>query len=70
MHQYDSHSSRSGHSIRKDYAPMALSLGVGVAEVGRGLFSSLSVMVDVEGVREKVLVRGPRWVSLSSVQET
>lgn len=32
-------------------------------------FSSLAesvVMVDVDGVREKVLVRGPRWVSLSS----
>jgi hypothetical protein len=28
--------------------------------------SSLSINVDVEGVRENVLARGPRWVSLSS----
>jgi hypothetical protein len=48
---------------------MALSLGVGVADVGWRPFSSFSVMVDVEGLRENVLVRGPKWVSFSSAQE-
>lgn len=51
------------------YVPMALSLGVGVDEVGGTPFSSFSVMVDVEGLREKVLARGPKWVSFSSAQE-
>jgi hypothetical protein len=47
--------------------PIALSL-VGVdtpAMLARDL-SSFSVMVEVDGVREKVFARGPRWVSLSS----
>lgn len=44
---------------------MALSLGVGVVDVAMGVFSSLSVMVEVEGLREKP-DRGPRWVSFSS----
>src|SRR4051794_41039254 len=40
---------------------------VGVADPARppGLLS-LSVIVEVEGEREKVLVRGPRWVSFNS----
>lgn len=29
-------------------------------------FSSLSVIVDVEGDRENVLASGPKWVSFSS----
>lgn len=29
--------------------------------------SSFSVIVEVEGDREKVLVRGPKWVSFNSV---
>lgn len=45
--------------------PMELSPGVGVDEVGGGIFSSLSVIVEVEGFLEKP-ARGPRWVSLSS----
>lgn len=46
---------------------MVLSLvGVAVPEMAPWLLSSLSVMVEVEGDREKVLVRGPRWVSFSS----
>lgn len=42
---------------------------VGVADPARppGLLS-LSVMVEVEGDREKVLVRGPRWVSFNSAR--
>jgi len=48
------------------FLPMAFS-SVGVADPARppGLLS-LSVMVEVEGEREKVLVRGPRWVSFNS----
>jgi hypothetical protein len=47
-------------------APMVFSV-VGVVAPALGWpFSSLSVMVDVEGEREKAL-RGPRCVSLSSV---
>jgi hypothetical protein len=51
--------------------PIVLSLlcvGVDVPEIDAGwIFSSFSgVMVEVEVDREKVLVRGPRWVSLSS----
>lgn len=39
---------------------------VGVAEPAMlGWAFSLSVMVDVDGEREKVLAKGPRWVSLS-----
>lgn len=40
---------------------------VGVAEPAMlaWAFSLLSVMVDVEGDREKVLAKGPKWVSLS-----
>jgi len=49
---------------------MALSLGVGVDDVGMRPFSLLSVMVEVEGLREKVLVRGPKWVSFSSIKES
>ena len=42
-------------------------VGVEVPEI-LGAFSSLSgVMVEVEGDREKVLVRGPKWVSFNSV---
>jgi hypothetical protein len=50
--------------------PIVLSLA-GVAEDEEGAatvlawFLSSPTMVDVEGEREKVLVRGPRWVSLS-----
>ena len=40
--------------------------GVAVPELPAWLLSSLSVMVEVEGEREKVLARGPRWVSFSS----
>lgn len=50
-------------------SPMALSLGVGVVEVAGGAFSSLSVIVDVEGFREKP-ERGPRWVSFNSVGQS
>jgi hypothetical protein len=42
-------------------------------EIGIPVFSSLDVSVlieGVEGVREKVLARGPRWVSFSSVKRT
>lgn len=51
---------------------MVLSLfcvGVDVPEIeaGGAFFSSLSgVMVEVEVEREKVLVKGPRWVSFNS----
>lgn len=44
-------------------------VGVAAPEV-LGAFSSLSgVMVDVDGDREKVLVKGPKWVSFNSVCE-
>jgi hypothetical protein len=49
--------------------PIVLSfdgVGVAVPEVLPCTFSSLSVIVEVEGDLENVLVRGPRWVSLSS----
>ena len=47
--------------------PMVLSfVGVAVPEMAPWLLSSFSVMVEVEGDRENVLARGPRWVSLSS----
>jgi hypothetical protein len=47
--------------------PMVFSfVGVAVPEMEDWLLSSFSVMVEVEGDRENVLVRGPRWVSLSS----
>jgi hypothetical protein len=46
--------------------PMPLSF-VGVELPARLAFSSFSlVIVEIEGVREKVLARGPRCVSLSS----
>lgn len=61
---------RYKYELLKNYGwgdePIALSLGVGVAEVGMGDFSSFSVIVDVDGFREKVLVRGPKWVSFNS----
>ncbi len=44
-------------------------MGVEVPERLAWAFSSLSVvMVEVEVDLEKVLVRGPRWVSLSSAE--
>jgi hypothetical protein len=48
-------------------AAIALSGGAGVDELvgGAAIFSSLPVMVDVEGDLEKVLDRGPRWVSFN-----
>ena len=45
-------------------------VGVAVPEMADWLLSSFSVMVEVEGDRENVLVRGPRWVSLSSEMTT
>jgi hypothetical protein len=48
---------------------MALSGGAGVDELVGGAaarFSSLSVIVDVEGDLENVLERGPKWVSFNS----
>lgn len=39
-------------------------------EIGTPAFSSFDTSVPiegVEGVREKVLVRGPKWVSFSSI---
>lgn len=42
-------------------------LGVAATEMLPWLFSSFSVIVEVEGERENVLARGPRWVSFSSV---
>ena len=40
--------------------------GVAVPEAALWLLSSLSVMVDVEGDRENVFARGPKWVSFNS----
>jgi hypothetical protein len=40
-------------------------VGVAVPEMAPRFLSSFSVMVEVEGVRENVLARGPKWVSLS-----
>lgn len=40
---------------------------MGVVDVAIGALSSLSVIVDVEGLREKP-ERGPRWVSFNSIQ--
>jgi hypothetical protein len=48
-------------------AAMALSVVGVVASVLTRVFSSLSVMVEVDGDLEKAL-RGPRWVSFSSEQ--
>jgi hypothetical protein len=52
---------------------MPLSLAVlGLGDAAILDFSSLDeseTMVELEGVREKVLVRGPRWVSLSSAEK-
>ena len=39
-------------------------VGVAVPEILA--LSSFSVRVEVEGVRENVLARGPRWVSFNS----
>lgn len=41
-------------------------VGVIAPEMSPWLLLSLSVMVEVEGDLEKVLVSGPRWVSFSS----
>jgi hypothetical protein len=47
--------------------PIVLSfVGVAVPEMEPWLLSSFSVTVALEGDRENVLERGPRWVSLSS----
>lgn len=54
------------HYSRYSHVPMPLSLR---DELPMLAFSSLAespVIVDVDGDREKVLARGPRWVSLSS----
>ena len=60
--QYISPRSLSVHDV-----PMPLSF-VGSELLAKLAFSSLSlVIVEVEGDREKVLARGPRCVSLSSV---
>lgn len=60
--QYTSPRSVSGHDV-----PMPLSF-VRIELLAMLAFSSLSlVIVEVEGDREKVLARGPRCVSLSSV---
>jgi len=40
-------------------------VGVAVPDMLGWAFSLLSVMVEVDGEREKVLAKGPRWVSLS-----
>jgi len=46
---------------------LALSLvGVAVPEMDSWALRSLSVIVEVDGDREKVSFRGPRWVCLSS----
>jgi len=56
---------------RTAFSPIALSfVGVADPEMPPGLLLSLSVMVDVEGDREKVLVSGPRWVSFNSARNT
>ncbi len=49
------------------HIPMPLSL-VGVELLAILAFSASAVMVAVEGEREKVLARGARCVSLSSVR--
>jgi len=58
---------------RPENKPIPLSLvELGAGELGMLVFSSLEALdaiVGVEGVREKVLARGPRWVSLSSAHE-
>ena len=46
--------------------PIALSVVGVTAPDAEGVFSSFSIMVEVEGDRAKAL-RGPKWVSLSSV---
>ena len=50
------------------YTPIVLSfVGVAVPEMAAPwLLSSFSVMVAVDGDRENVFARGPRWVSFSS----
>ena len=56
----------TGTWVRASEAAIAFScVGVAVPERPPGLLLSLSVIVDVEGDREKVLVRGPRWVSFN-----
>jgi hypothetical protein len=42
-------------------------LGVGVVERLVWLLSSFSAIAEVEGEREKVFARGPRWVSFNSM---
>lgn len=44
-------------------------VGVAVPEMLAWLLSSFSVSVAVEGVRENVLVSGPKWVSFSSSRQ-
>lgn len=50
-------------------APLLLGTGVGVLvpEAVGDLAGASGTMVDCEEEREKVLARGARWVSLSSV---
>jgi hypothetical protein len=53
--------------IYGNFSPMALSVvGVTAPDAGKVL-SSFSVMVEVDGDRAKAL-RGPKWVSLSSIR--
>ena len=49
--------------------PMALSVVGVTAPDAEGVFSSFSVIVEVDGDRVKAL-RGPKWVSLSSGVES
>jgi hypothetical protein len=52
---------------RPENKPIPLSLvELSPGEPGMVAFSSLDAIAGVDGVREKVLARGPRWVSLSS----
>lgn len=50
--------------------PLSVEEKLVAGEIGTPAFSSFDTSVPiggVEGVREKVLARGPKWVSFSSI---
>ena len=63
----------SGGEVRRPVVsnvPIVFSfVGVTAPETLPWLFSSLSVIVDVDGERPNELARGPKWVSFSSTRE-
>lgn len=60
---------KQGHIGQRQFLPMPLSLMLLalLATLTLSSFAESVVMVDAEGDREKVLARGPRCVSFSSV---